>query len=305
SPVKGKPVPEAYNEVVTIPRGGRRLSGGGGGVSGDPLLMELENIVANTVYLKAREDCSYAYVVDQQPIGRLLFRQFCQTTRPDYYRYIEFLDQVERYELEPEETNQEISEQIRKEFLQGEVRVNGVSADENPIYGPSERTCRKRRRSDETIRIDFLEFPNRPRHTAPLPPLRPPKSFRCPGAGKGEGGTHVPPVVAPAAEFLAMFVSDHPSSSSQMYPLRQKGQRCFLLGTVTSTGFLKSWRESEMVEWGEWLRGRVLVGGGPELTRRQHWSPFSPRLGGNRGAGSGDWRGSGGSLLILKLGFSG
>ncbi|ALC47842.1 Gprk2 [Drosophila busckii] len=94
--------------------------------------MELENIVANTVYLKAREggsdsnkgkskkwrkilqfphisqcihlkdklDISYGYVIDQQPIGRELFRQFCENKRPVYFRYISFLDQVVKYEIE-------------------------------------------------------------------------------------------------------------------------------------------------------------------------------------------------------------
>uniref|UniRef100_A0A1B0D2G3 Uncharacterized protein n=2 Tax=Phlebotomus papatasi TaxID=29031 RepID=A0A1B0D2G3_PHLPP len=90
--------------------------------------MELENIVANTVYLKAREggsdsnkgkskkwrkilqfphisqciqlkakiDVSYNYVIDQQPIGRILFRSFCEHKRPLYFRYIAFLDSVVR-----------------------------------------------------------------------------------------------------------------------------------------------------------------------------------------------------------------
>ncbi|RVE53754.1 hypothetical protein evm_001646 [Chilo suppressalis] len=88
--------------------------------------MELENIVANTVYLKAREggsdsnkgkskkwrkilqfphisqcldiktkiDVGYDYVVDQQPIGKLLFRQFCEKNRPEYHKYNNFLDAV-------------------------------------------------------------------------------------------------------------------------------------------------------------------------------------------------------------------
>ncbi|XP_021929867.1 G protein-coupled receptor kinase 2-like [Zootermopsis nevadensis] len=88
--------------------------------------MELENIVANTVYLKAREggadsnkgkskkwrkilqfphisqcidlrnkiDVKYSYVVDQQPIGRLLFRQFCEDAKPEYHRYNIFLDSI-------------------------------------------------------------------------------------------------------------------------------------------------------------------------------------------------------------------
>ncbi|XP_073760218.1 G protein-coupled receptor kinase 5 isoform X2 [Callorhinus ursinus] len=87
--------------------------------------MELENIVANTVLLKAREggggkrkgkskkwkeilkfphisqcedlrrtiDRDYCSLCDKQPIGRLLFRQFCET-RPGLECYIQFLDSV-------------------------------------------------------------------------------------------------------------------------------------------------------------------------------------------------------------------
>lgn len=41
-------------------------------------------------------DVSYDYVVDQQPIGRNLFRSFCENKHPLYYRYIAFLDYVQR-----------------------------------------------------------------------------------------------------------------------------------------------------------------------------------------------------------------
>ncbi|XP_073815305.1 G protein-coupled receptor kinase 2 isoform X1 [Musca autumnalis] len=122
--------------------------------------MELENIVANTVYLKAREggsdsnkgkskkwrkilqfphisqcihlkdklDISYGYVIDQQPIGRELFRQFCESKRPLYFRYISFLDQVQnsycilpnkicRYEVEYDENRITIAHDIGCRFL--------------------------------------------------------------------------------------------------------------------------------------------------------------------------------------------
>uniref|UniRef100_A0A6M2DRG0 G protein-coupled receptor kinase n=1 Tax=Xenopsylla cheopis TaxID=163159 RepID=A0A6M2DRG0_XENCH len=122
--------------------------------------MELENIVANTVYLKAREggsdsskgkskkwkkilqfphisqcidiknkiDVRYSYVVDQQPIGRLLFRQFCEKKRPQYYRYICFLDDVEKYELELDEVRLEISLEISKKYL----TCNSNESGDNP-----------------------------------------------------------------------------------------------------------------------------------------------------------------------------
>lgn len=43
-------------------------------------------------------DVCYDYVIDQQPIGRILFRLFCENKRPLYYRYIAFLDNVTRYD---------------------------------------------------------------------------------------------------------------------------------------------------------------------------------------------------------------
>ncbi|XP_042226573.1 G protein-coupled receptor kinase 2-like isoform X1 [Homarus americanus] len=112
--------------------------------------MELENIVANTVYLKAREggsdsnkgkskkwrkllqfphisqcldlrskfDVKYSYVVDQQPIGRLLFRQFCETVKPMYHKYNIFLDEVEIYQVEVDEKRQEVAHTLFNKYLQ-------------------------------------------------------------------------------------------------------------------------------------------------------------------------------------------
>ncbi|CAG7722760.1 unnamed protein product [Allacma fusca] len=112
--------------------------------------MELENIVANTVYLKAREatatdsnkgkskkwrkilqfphisycidiktkiDVVYSYVVDQQPIGRLLFRQFCEAKNAHYHTCNKFLDSVEKYEIEMDERRMELSKTIFNTFL--------------------------------------------------------------------------------------------------------------------------------------------------------------------------------------------
>ncbi|XP_034112882.1 G protein-coupled receptor kinase 2 [Drosophila albomicans] len=126
--------------------------------------MELENIVANTVYLKAREggsdsnkgkskkwrkilqfphisqcihlkdklDISYGYVIDQQPIGRELFRQFCENKRPVYFRYISFLDQVVKYEIEYIVTRIYIGHDIGRRFLDIEPQLelrNGGDGD--------------------------------------------------------------------------------------------------------------------------------------------------------------------------------
>ncbi|XP_007564648.1 G protein-coupled receptor kinase 5 isoform X1 [Poecilia latipinna] len=110
--------------------------------------MELENIVANTVLLKAREggggkrkgrskkwkeilrfphisQCAelgkiierdYASICDKQPIGRLLFRLYCET-KPNLQRCIQLLDATEDYEVTPDEKRKSRGEQIIKTFL--------------------------------------------------------------------------------------------------------------------------------------------------------------------------------------------
>lgn len=49
-------------------------------------------VCINTFY--SLPDVRYSYVVDQQPIGRLLFRQFCECVKPMYHKYNKFLDDV-------------------------------------------------------------------------------------------------------------------------------------------------------------------------------------------------------------------
>eukprot|EP00073_Rattus_norvegicus_P043140 XP_017445121.1 PREDICTED: G protein-coupled receptor kinase 5 isoform X2 [Rattus norvegicus] len=110
--------------------------------------MELENIVANTVLLKAREggggkrkgkskkwkeilkfphisqcedlrrtiDRDYYSLCDKQPIGRLLFRQFCET-RPGLECYIQFLDLVAEYEITPDENLGAKGKEIMTKYL--------------------------------------------------------------------------------------------------------------------------------------------------------------------------------------------
>ncbi|KAM4748179.1 G protein-coupled receptor kinase 5-like [Rhinophrynus dorsalis] len=113
--------------------------------------MELENIVANTVLLKAREggggkrkgrskkwkeilkfphisqcedlrrnlERDYTSLCDKQPIGRLLFRQFCET-REHLLKCIRFLDAVAEYEVSPDEKRKETGEEIISRFFTSE-----------------------------------------------------------------------------------------------------------------------------------------------------------------------------------------
>ncbi|XP_075772121.1 G protein-coupled receptor kinase 6 isoform X5 [Pelodiscus sinensis] len=110
--------------------------------------MELENIVANTVLLKAREggggnrkgkskkwrqmlqfphislcedlrqmlERDYRSLCEKQPIGRLLFRQFCET-RPELSRCVSFLDAVAEYEVTPDEKRRECGQHLMDRFL--------------------------------------------------------------------------------------------------------------------------------------------------------------------------------------------
>ncbi|XP_032869592.1 G protein-coupled receptor kinase 5-like [Amblyraja radiata] len=110
--------------------------------------MELENIVANTVLLKAREggggkrkgrskkwkeilrfpqisqcedlrkvlERDYDSLCNKQPIGRELFRQFCET-KPALRRCIRFLDTVVDYEVTPDERRKEKADEVIHRFL--------------------------------------------------------------------------------------------------------------------------------------------------------------------------------------------
>ncbi|KAL6082852.1 hypothetical protein STEG23_002546 [Scotinomys teguina] len=116
--------------------------------------MELENLMANTLLLKARQaglskksgrsrkwreilklppvslctelrhsiEKDFSSLCDKQPIGRLLFRQFCDT-KPDLKRCIEFLDAVAEYEVTIEEEQTEFGLSILNRFFKELVRL--------------------------------------------------------------------------------------------------------------------------------------------------------------------------------------
>ncbi|XP_055480076.1 G protein-coupled receptor kinase 4 isoform X3 [Psammomys obesus] len=115
--------------------------------------MEFENIMANTLLLKARQGFSkktgrskkwkellklppvsqcnelrssiekdFISLCDKQPMGRLLFRQFCDT-KPDLKRCIEFLDAVAEYEVTIEEEQREFGLSIIQRFFKEKSEV--------------------------------------------------------------------------------------------------------------------------------------------------------------------------------------
>jgi G protein-coupled receptor kinase len=48
--------------------------------------------------LRDTVEMKYKYVVERQPIGRALFKQFCEETSPELSRCWQFLELVEEYE---------------------------------------------------------------------------------------------------------------------------------------------------------------------------------------------------------------
>ncbi|XP_036384810.1 G protein-coupled receptor kinase 5-like isoform X2 [Megalops cyprinoides] len=115
--------------------------------------MELENIVANTVLLKAREggggkrkgrsrkwkeilrfphisqcmelgnsiERDYLSLCEKQPIGRQLFRLFCETN-PKLQRCIRLLDAMDAYEVTPDDKRKSRGEEIIRMFLTKQSR---------------------------------------------------------------------------------------------------------------------------------------------------------------------------------------
>ena len=118
----------------------------------DIMLYDYENIWENIVYIQAREgscgsekhkrrskkwrkllkfppliECqqfaeedqlkTYDYVVSKQPIGARLFNQFCSTSSKQYHRHVNFLDDVESYELELEENREKSALNIIQNYL--------------------------------------------------------------------------------------------------------------------------------------------------------------------------------------------
>ncbi|XP_066447263.1 G protein-coupled receptor kinase 6 isoform X2 [Eleutherodactylus coqui] len=58
----------------------------------------------------------YHSLCDRQPIGRLLFRQFCET-RPELLRCVHFLDALAEYEVSPDERRKECGQRLTEKYL--------------------------------------------------------------------------------------------------------------------------------------------------------------------------------------------
>ena len=78
---------------------------------------------------------NYDYIVDQQPIGSALFRQFCVVSKKPYHHYNDFLDDIENYETELEENRVAEAQKIYHKYLskpQGEISFIANREEKNP-----------------------------------------------------------------------------------------------------------------------------------------------------------------------------
>jgi len=122
---------------------------------------------------------NYDYIVDQQPIGSALFRQFCIASKKPYHHYNDFLDDIENYETELEENRVAEAQKIYIKYLSkpqdlpichkdpSDISlVNGKtdsSASKTDLYQDSE--TERKSVSDDTLVLDndFCEttsYPN-------------------------------------------------------------------------------------------------------------------------------------------------
>uniref|UniRef100_A0A8C4T659 G protein-coupled receptor kinase n=1 Tax=Erpetoichthys calabaricus TaxID=27687 RepID=A0A8C4T659_ERPCA len=93
--------------------------------------------------LRETLDRDYSSICDKQPIGRLLFRQFCEA-HPELRRCIKFLDSVAEYEVTPDEKLADSGREIARRFLSQEhssckgrpLRTDGVGTVPFGLFNP-------------------------------------------------------------------------------------------------------------------------------------------------------------------------
>ncbi|PIO56802.1 hypothetical protein TELCIR_21797, partial [Teladorsagia circumcincta] len=65
----------------------------------------------------------YSYIVERQPIGKLLFREFCESTSPQFHQACVFLTKVEEYETSDDDV------QCRRELARSIISLLAPSDD--------------------------------------------------------------------------------------------------------------------------------------------------------------------------------
>ncbi|CAB1318778.1 unnamed protein product [Coregonus sp. 'balchen'] len=78
--------------------------------------MEIESMVANSALIRARGERDYSSLCVKQPIGRQLFRLFCQS-KPELRHCNSLLDEMGEYEVKSDEEKRSFGMQIINRFL--------------------------------------------------------------------------------------------------------------------------------------------------------------------------------------------
>lgn len=84
--------------------------------------------ISYCIDLRERIDRRYSYVVENQPIGSLLFREFCETSRI-YLKYNKFLDDVDDYELQSSADKELKAQEIFEKYFTPPPVVAIAAAD--------------------------------------------------------------------------------------------------------------------------------------------------------------------------------
>uniref|UniRef100_A0A3B5BJ51 G protein-coupled receptor kinase n=1 Tax=Stegastes partitus TaxID=144197 RepID=A0A3B5BJ51_9TELE len=92
----------------------------------------------------------YVSICEKQPIGRLLFRLYCET-RPKLQRCIQLLDAMDDYEVTPDDKRKSRGDQIIKTFLSKQVTV---------LTEPVVAVCWSRAVHDYLSGAPFLDYQN-------------------------------------------------------------------------------------------------------------------------------------------------
>uniref|UniRef100_A0A8D3E185 G protein-coupled receptor kinase n=1 Tax=Scophthalmus maximus TaxID=52904 RepID=A0A8D3E185_SCOMX len=74
----------------------------------------------------------YSSLCERQPIGRLLFRHFCDT-RPELRRCVKFLDAVAEYEVTPDEKRKECGQEFIDKYFNPKVRYDSMVCSNNHV----------------------------------------------------------------------------------------------------------------------------------------------------------------------------
>lgn len=152
--------------------------------------MEIENIVANTVYIKAREsggsknrgrskkwkkylelphisDCLYIkdeicltfdYIANRQPIGRELFKQFCRRD-PMLSKYIDLLEALQELELSADDDRHRVSKILIDKFFDASspdyVSLESTGTESIPAQPSTSNTLELAARLDKNLDVCY------------------------------------------------------------------------------------------------------------------------------------------------------